>query len=190
MGKKKQPVYKVVAADARSPRDGRFIEAIGFYNPQTNPATIDIKEDRANYWLNVGAQPTDTVKSLFSKKGIILQRELTKQGLSEDKIAAKMDEWKKMQEAKVAASEKKKLEKKAKAEQQAKAEEEAKAKAEAEAQAKAEAEAKAAEVKEEAVEETKEEAKAPEAEVKAEDNEPEVKGTASEEAPAEEKKEN
>ena len=68
MGKKKQPIYKVVAADERSPRDGRFIEAIGLYNPITDPATIDIQEDRALYWLGVGAQPTDTVKNLLSKK--------------------------------------------------------------------------------------------------------------------------
>jgi len=66
MGKKKQPVYKVVAADSRSPRDGKFIEAIGLYNPKTDPATINIKEDRALYWLIVGAQPTDTVKNLLS----------------------------------------------------------------------------------------------------------------------------
>ncbi|OGU55140.1 MAG: 30S ribosomal protein S16 [Ignavibacteria bacterium RBG_13_36_8] len=112
MGKKKQPVYKVVVADVRSPRDGRFIEAIGFYNPQTDPATIDIKEDRANYWLDVGAQPTDTVKNLFSKKGIILQRELKKQELPEDKIAAKMEEWTKMREAKLVSSVKKKTSKK------------------------------------------------------------------------------
>jgi len=154
MGKKKQPVYKVVAADARSPRDGRFIEAIGFYNPQTDPATIEIQEERANYWLNVGAQPTDTVKSLLSKKGIILQRELKKQGLSEDKIAIKMDEWSKTKEAKLASAQKKNAEKKSKVESK----------------------------KEEVQEEKLEEAKAPE--VKAEETEPEVKGTASEETPA------
>lgn len=162
MGKKKQPLYKVVAADARSPRDGRFIEAIGFYNPQTDPAVIEIKEDRVNYWLDVGAQPTDTVKSLFSKKGIILQRELKQQGLSEDKIALKMEEWAKAQEAKLAAAEKKKAEKISKAK------------------------SKKEEVKEE---EIKEEAKAPETEAKADETEPEVKGTASEETQAEEKKE-
>ena len=65
MGKKRQPIYKVVAADERSPRDGKFIEAIGLYNPITDPATIDIKEERALYWLGVGAQPTTTVKGLL-----------------------------------------------------------------------------------------------------------------------------
>jgi len=93
MGKKKQPIYKVVASDSHSPRDGKFIEAIGIYNPLTNPATIDLKEDRALYWLGVGAQPTDTVKSLLSKKGILLKRELNKQGLSEEVIAQKVSEW-------------------------------------------------------------------------------------------------
>lgn len=100
MGKKKQPIYKVVAADSRSPRDGKFLEAIGIYNPLTDPFTLDIKEDRANYWLNVGAQPTETVKSLLSKKGILLKRDLTKRGLSEDKIQERMDNWAKQNEAK------------------------------------------------------------------------------------------
>ena len=59
--------------DSRSPRDGKFIEAIGLYNPKTNPATVDIKEERALYWLGVGAQPTDTVKNLLSNLGIILK---------------------------------------------------------------------------------------------------------------------
>ena len=111
MGKKKQPIYKVVAADSRSPRDGKFIEAIGLYNPKTDPATINIKEDRALYWLSVGAQPTDTVKNLLSNQGIILKRELTKQGLSEENIALKLEEWKKLKEANLAALMKKKSEK-------------------------------------------------------------------------------
>jgi small subunit ribosomal protein S16 len=100
MGKKKQPVYKVVAADSRSPRDGKFLEAIGIYNPLTDPFTLEIKEDRAMYWLNVGAQPTETVKSLLSKKGILLKRDLTKRGLSEEKIQEQMDNWVKQNEAK------------------------------------------------------------------------------------------
>lgn len=104
MGKKKQPIYKVVAADARSPRDGKFLEAIGLYNPLTNPATVEIKEDRALYWLGVGAQPTDTVKNLFTKKGILLKRELMKRGLSEEQVIQKMGEWSKLNEAKIASS--------------------------------------------------------------------------------------
>lgn len=111
MGKKKQPVYKVVAADSRSPREGKFIEAIGLYNPKTDPATININEERALYWLNVGAQPTDTVKNLLSNQGIILKRELTKQGLSETDIAIKLEEWKKLKEANLSALMEKKSEK-------------------------------------------------------------------------------
>ncbi len=111
MGKKKQPVYKLVAADSRSPRDGKFIEAIGLYNPKTEPATVDIKEERAIYWLGVGAQPTDTVKNILSGQGIILKLELKKQGLSEEQINSKLEEWKKLKEANLAAASKKKLEK-------------------------------------------------------------------------------
>lgn len=111
MGKKKQPVYKVVAADSRSPRDGKFIESIGLYNPKTDPATIDIMEDRALYWLGVGAQPTDTVKNILANQGIILKKELMKKGLSEEEISLKLDEWKKLKEATLAAKLKKRDEK-------------------------------------------------------------------------------
>lgn len=106
MGKKRQPIYKVVAADARAPRDGKFLEAIGVYNPKTEPATVDIKEDRALYWLGVGAQPTDTVKNLLSKKGVLLKVELMKQGLSEAEVAAKMEGWAKLNEAKAGSKKK------------------------------------------------------------------------------------
>ncbi len=71
MGKKKQPTYRVVVADSRAPRDGRFIESIGFYNPRTEPPTVRIKEDRALYWLSQGAQPTDAVARLLRKKGTL-----------------------------------------------------------------------------------------------------------------------
>ncbi len=118
MGKKKQPVYKVVAADVRSPRDGRFIEAIGFYNPLTDPATVKINEERALYWLGVGAQPTDTVKNLLSKKGILLKNDLIKRGLPEEKIEAMMLEWQRLQEAKLASIKKKKVEEEVKAEEE------------------------------------------------------------------------
>lgn len=106
MGKKRQPIYKVVAADSRAPRDGKFLEAIGVYNPKTEPATVDIKEDRALYWLGVGAQPTDTVKNLLSKKGVLLKVELMNQGLSEAEVAAKMESWAKLNEAKAGSKKK------------------------------------------------------------------------------------
>ncbi len=108
MGKKKQPIYKVVAADERSPRDGRIIEALGLYNPITDPATVEIKEDRVLYWLGVGAIPTTTVKSLLSKKGILYKRELLKSGLSDEEANQKIDEWLKQQEAKLSLKAEKK----------------------------------------------------------------------------------
>jgi small subunit ribosomal protein S16 len=71
VGAKKQPSYRVVIADSHSPRDGRFIEIIGFYNPRTEPPTIDMKEDRALYWLTQGAQPTSAVAGLFRHLGTL-----------------------------------------------------------------------------------------------------------------------
>ncbi len=71
MGAKKAPFYRVVAADATSPRDGRFIEILGHYNPTKDPQIIELKEDRVRYWLGVGAQPSDTVRSLFRQKGLL-----------------------------------------------------------------------------------------------------------------------
>lgn len=71
MGAKKSPFYRLVVADSRSPRDGRFIEQVGHYDSTTEPAVIKIDEDKALNWLQKGAQPTDTVKSLFSKTGIL-----------------------------------------------------------------------------------------------------------------------
>ena len=71
MGQKKAPFYRVVVADSRSPRDGRFIEEIGYYNPMTNPAEIKIDAEKAKTWLTNGAQPTETVKSLLKKSEIL-----------------------------------------------------------------------------------------------------------------------
>ena len=71
MGSKKRPSYRVVATDSRSPRDGKYLEQIGFYNPLTNPAEIKIDEEKAIKWLNNGAVLTDTAKNLFSKAGIM-----------------------------------------------------------------------------------------------------------------------
>ena len=71
MGAKKAPTYRVIVADSRSPRDGRFIEEIGYYNPLTNPAEIKIDAEKAKKWLGNGAQPTETVKTLLKKNGII-----------------------------------------------------------------------------------------------------------------------
>nr|MBC7246004.1 30S ribosomal protein S16 [Chloroflexota bacterium] len=73
-GAKKQASYRIVVADARSPRDGRFIENIGYYNPRTDPPTFEIDEERARYWLSQGAQPSDAVARLLEKKGLITER--------------------------------------------------------------------------------------------------------------------
>lgn len=71
IGAKKAPFYRVVVADSRSPRDGRFIEEIGYYNPTTDPSEIKIDAEKAQKWLKTGAQPSDTVKNLFKKAGIM-----------------------------------------------------------------------------------------------------------------------
>ena len=71
MGRRNRPFYRVVVADSRSPRDGKFIEIIGHYNPLTDPSLIDINEEKALKWLRCGAQPTDTVRSLLGKLGIM-----------------------------------------------------------------------------------------------------------------------
>ncbi|MGB5847777.1 MAG: 30S ribosomal protein S16 [Ignavibacteriaceae bacterium] len=116
MGKKKQPIYKIVVADARSPRDGKFLEALGLYNPLTKPHTVDVKEDRILYWLSNGAQPTNTVKSLLREKGIILKNDLVKRGLDAEKIESELAEWQKLKEASATSkAKKKKISRKAKA---------------------------------------------------------------------------
>lgn len=99
-GKKKQPVYRIVAADSRYKRDGRFLERLGQYNPNTDPITIDFKEGRVMYWLGVGATPTDTVKNLLSRKGIMLKWTLKKKGKDEATIAAEFEKWSAMQSLK------------------------------------------------------------------------------------------
>ena len=71
MGAKKAPFYRVIVADSRDPRDGKFVEEIGYYNPLTEPADIKIDADKAEAWLKKGAQPTDTVKALLKKSGIV-----------------------------------------------------------------------------------------------------------------------
>lgn len=100
-GKKKQPIYRIVAADSRSPRDGRFIEVIGTYNPRTNPPDVLIKEDKAIKWLKNGAQPTDTVKSLLRKEGILLKYHLMRKKVEPEKIEEALQQFKARQEEKL-----------------------------------------------------------------------------------------
>lgn len=114
-GKKGQPFYHIVIADGRSPRDGRFIEKIGTYNPLTEPAQINLKFDRALYWYSVGAVPTDTVRSLLSQKGVMLKYHLLqgvkKGAMTEEQAEVKFQNWMKEKEAKLAQIAKTKEEK-------------------------------------------------------------------------------
>ena len=87
-GKKGQPSYRVVVADRESPRDGRFIEIIGHYNPRTDPITVSIQDDRALYWLSQGAQPSDAVVRLLRKEGILARFEAIKRGAPDPGAAA------------------------------------------------------------------------------------------------------
>jgi small subunit ribosomal protein S16 len=96
-GKKGKPFYWIVAADARSKRDGKFLEKLGAYNPNTNPATIDLDVDGAVKWLQNGAQPTDTAKAILSYKGALLKNHLAggvrKGALTEEQADAKFNAW-------------------------------------------------------------------------------------------------
>ena len=104
-GKKGKPFYYIVVADARAPRDGRFIERVGSYNPNTNPATIDINFDKTLDWVNKGAQPTDTCRAILSYKGILykkhLQGGLKKGALTEEQVESKFAEWTDHKEGKI-----------------------------------------------------------------------------------------
>ncbi len=157
-GRKGYAFYSIVIADVRAPRDGKFTEKIGTYNPNTNPATVDLKFDRALYWVSVGAQPTDTVRNILSREGVYLKKHLlagVKKGAFDEATAeAKFEAWKADRQkglnaiaAKLAADKKAaeaarmEAEKKANAKVQEKVAE----KKAAEAAAKAEAEAAASE---------------------------------------------
>ncbi len=150
VGSKKNPNWRVVVADRRSPRDGRFIETIGHYNPQTKPSTIVIDQERLDHWLALGAEPTNTVKKLMRAK-------------DNPEVTAAI-----AQEAEAEAKAQAETDAKAEAERQAKAEADAKEKAEAEAKAKAQAEAEAAEPEAEEAEPEAEAEPEPEPEAEAE----------------------
>jgi small subunit ribosomal protein S16 len=165
MGRKKRPFYRIIAADQRAPRDGRFIETIGYYNPLTNPHTIEVKKDRALYWLKNGAQPSDTVASLFRQTGVMIEFSLHKQGKDDAYVNAELEKWattkaQKRAEIEAQHADAQKQEQAALAAEARKAAEEAKAEEAKAEEAKAE-EAKAEEAK--AEEAKAEEAKAEEA---------------------------
>lgn len=117
MGRKKRPFYRVVVMDSRKPRDGRYIECVGTYNPIVDPAEIKIEEDRIEYWLGTGAQTSDTVRNLLKKQGFLYKQNLKKQGLDEAKIDEEMKKWevlqiekRRRQEAEIAQKKKAKAE--------------------------------------------------------------------------------
>lgn len=106
-GRKKKPFYHIVVADSRSPRDGRFIEKIGTYNPLTKPATIEIDREKAFDWVMKGAEPTDTVRAILRFKGVYYRKHLTrgvlKGAVSEEEAAKKYADWISAKEEKTAA---------------------------------------------------------------------------------------
>ncbi|GAB6121617.1 30S ribosomal protein S16 [Dysgonomonas termitidis] len=183
-GRKGYPFYHIVIADSRAPRDGKFIEKVGSYNPNTNPATITINFDRALYWLQVGAQPTDTTRNILSEEGVLLKKHLlggvAKGAFTEADAEKKFEAWKAEKEKGTQAVINKN-ETKAKADAKARLDAEKaanKAKAEAVAQKKAEENAAQAQA----------EAEAAPAEEVAETEAPVAEAPATEtEAPAEEK---
>lgn len=169
-GKKNQPFYHIVVADGRAPRDGRFIEKLGTYNPLTNPATIVLNTEKACEWLKNGAQPSDTVRRILSYKGVLLKRHLQigveKGAISQEQADVKFNEWLQAKENKIAnakneADNKVRKAKKERFEAEVKFNEakaaavaaKRQAAAEAEAAAKAEAEAAAANAEEAPAEE-------------------------------------
>ena len=147
-GRKNYAFYPIVIADSRAPRDGRFIERIGSYNPNTNPATITLNFERALYWVTVGAQPTDTARSILSAEGVLLMHHLlegVKKGAFDESEAHKRYEvWKAAKEAKKAAKKAEMASKKAVSAKERLEAEVAKNKAKAEAVAKKKADAAAA----------------------------------------------
>lgn len=177
-GKKGKPFYWIVAADARSKRDGRYLEKLGTYNPNTNPATIDLNVDGTVTWLQNGAQPTDTARAILSYKGVLLKKHLAvgvkKGALTEEQAEEKFNAWLNEKEGKIDA----------KKEGLAKAKADAKAKAlEAEKAINAAREAAAVEaIAEEAVAETEEAVEATVTEEAVEET-PATEETVAEEAP-------
>ena len=117
-GRKGYAFYSIVIADVRAPRDGKFTEKIGTYNPNTNPATVDLNFERALHWVECGAQPTDTVRNILSEEGVLLMKHLkggVRKGAFDEAVAqAKFEAWKQEKAAKAAkAADKTAAEKKA-----------------------------------------------------------------------------
>ncbi len=197
-GRKRYAFYHIVVADSRAPRDGRYIERIGMYNPNTNPATIDLDFDKAYDWLLKGAQPTDTVRSILSYKGVLYKKHLMggvkKGAFSEEEAERMLEKWLSEKEAKIQAQ-KERIEGETEAETKKRLEAEKKLNEERAAAIAAKNAELAGEVEEETEAAEKspaeaEEAPAPEkAEEKAAEEKPEKKEEKPEAPAAEEKKE-
>lgn len=192
-GKKGKPFYWIVAADSRAPRDGKYLEKLGTYNPNINPAVIDLDVDSSVKWLQNGAQPTDTARAIMSYKGVMMKKHLlggvAKGALTEEQVEEKFQAWLEEKANRISAKKEGLSKEQAKAKAEALAAE--KAVNEKRMAAAAEAEANAEEVTEEAAEETQE--AAPEAEntveeAPAAEETPKAEETSAEEA-EEEKKE-
>jgi small subunit ribosomal protein S16 len=101
-GRNKMPIYDIIVADARAPRDGKFIEKLGQYNPHTTPASITLKSDRALYWLQVGAQPTDTTRKILSVNGVMFKKHLQigvdKGAITQEQADTRFEAWLKAKE--------------------------------------------------------------------------------------------
>ena len=93
MGKKKQPSYRIVAIDSRAARDAEYLENLGTYNPRTEPAAVLLKPERALYWLSKGAQPSDTVRNILSRQGVLLQWHMQKRGYDEARRQEETKKW-------------------------------------------------------------------------------------------------
>ncbi len=161
-GRKNYAFYPIVIADSRAPRDGKFIERIGSYNPNTNPATITLNFERALYWVNVGAQPTDTVRSILSQEGVLLMKHLQggvkKGAFDEAEAQRRFEAWKNKKQAAVDAVKTSMADKRELAAKKRLEEEQAKNQAKAELVAKKKAEAAAAAAEAEAAAKAEEEA--------------------------------
>lgn len=104
MGRKKKPIWALVAADSRAPRDGKFIEDLGRYYPQEEPSRVELREDRIKYWLEVGAQPTDTVRNLLSRRGVLLGLHLERKGIEPEVITEAVDAHRQHREDRLVAT--------------------------------------------------------------------------------------
>lgn len=97
MGKKKQPFYRIIAVDSHGKRDGKYLDKIGHYNPLPDPAEVVVDEEKALLWLNRGAEPSNTVKDIFRRRGLFLRWHLMKQGFDEDRITEELKKWEVLQ---------------------------------------------------------------------------------------------